>query len=875
MKKIFSAMALILLLATNANAQFTKNPIVQDDGVKVNGGRIFNFATGITAVYNSSTGAYDITGTGSGGSGSTIIVQEGDVTSGTTSDTIDFRSGFDVSESPTREQNITLDLSEVLTGAVTSDTSNVTYLDGSSSNITNTGTLSATTPVNVSGARKVLGGAAVITIDNAAADGATKGAATFTASDFNASSGNISIDYTNGTAATSGNKGFLTSTDWTTFNNKVGTVGSCTSTSCFIDGSADATLIFEGATSNAFEITLQADDPSADSTIHIPADKDGTLAITTGGLTTGNCVSIDSTGRFVDAGGACSSTSGTTDGGTVVYVTSNTDDFAVGGTNDTTAGIFMDESAETVKAQNGFIVGDGTDNDTDVFTVNIAGTDIKLVYDSATGQLQINAPLNVTVVGKTSLNGGLETNTGVGATSIYDVDLGSGGIAGLFHLDAAGDYITMGDNSGNNMVISGGGETAFNGDAYLQFPTTDSTALAVDGAPQFYANKWASGHGAIQFNDHTSTVDTVATLASDTPSNGQVPTFNTGGTITWETPAGSGDITSVGDVASGAAFDGTQGTTLTFNDSDGDQTISYDTTNNKFVISDNVSIGSAGVDLTTDGDGAITFLGLGNGSDEDLTLNFDDTSNIIVASTSTGVTTIDTTTIGFDLDSSSLVLPSSTSLPAGCVTGQLYMDTDATSGQRLYACQSLNTWVKQGDGGGGSSTQSLQLPAQSAKLVGAFVTASISGLDTAAESASINAGDGPWDILFDATTDEAVVWQGQLPSNWTGHGTFVVPYSMASATTLEVEGELAIMCISPGDSADINTASFTASTNVVDTVAGTAGYMKALTFTVTDDTCAAGDTIFWYFSFDSNDAVNDDATGDREVYTPIYHYTSS
>lgn len=39
---------------------------------------------------------------------------------------------------------------------------------------------------------------------------------------------------------------------------------------------------------------------------------------------------------------------------------------------------------------------------------------------------------------------------------------------------------------------------------------------------------------------------------------------------------GSGDITSVGDVASGAAFDGTQGTTLTFNNAGGDATQAYD-----------------------------------------------------------------------------------------------------------------------------------------------------------------------------------------------------------------------------------------------------------------------------------------------------------
>ncbi len=109
--------------------------------------------------------------------------------------------------------------------------------------------------------------------------------------------------------------------------------------------------------------------------------------------------------------------------------------------------------------------------------------------------------------------------------------------------------------------------------------------------------------------------------------------------------AASGDITSIGDVTSGAAFDGTQGTTLTFNDTDGDQTLSYDTTNNKFVVSDNISVGSAGVDISTDGDGAITFLGLGDGSDEDLTLNLDDTSNVGTFTSSTALATLNFSSI--------------------------------------------------------------------------------------------------------------------------------------------------------------------------------------------------------------------------------------
>jgi hypothetical protein len=68
-----------------------------------------------------------------------------------------------------------------------------------------------------------------IGIANAAADGTTKGSSTYLNSDFNDNgSGLISIDYTNGQAASGSNKGFLTATDWTAFNNKQATLVSGT-----------------------------------------------------------------------------------------------------------------------------------------------------------------------------------------------------------------------------------------------------------------------------------------------------------------------------------------------------------------------------------------------------------------------------------------------------------------------------------------------------------------------------------------------------------------------------------------------------------------------------------------------------------------------
>jgi len=90
-----------------------------------------------------------------------------------------------------------------------------------------------------------------LTIDNAAADGSTKGAASFTAADFDSTTGNISIDYTNGQAAATAAKGFLTAADWNTFNGKQDTITPAnltetTSSILTITGGTGATL--EGVT---------------------------------------------------------------------------------------------------------------------------------------------------------------------------------------------------------------------------------------------------------------------------------------------------------------------------------------------------------------------------------------------------------------------------------------------------------------------------------------------------------------------------------------------------------------------------------------------------------------------------------------------------
>lgn len=90
---------------------------------------------------------------------------------------------------------------------------------------TGVSSVTGTSPIASSG-----GATPAISIANSAADGSTLGAAAFTAADFNAASGVISLDYTNAQKATGSVPGFLTAADWTTFNGK-GSVTGVTGTS--------------------------------------------------------------------------------------------------------------------------------------------------------------------------------------------------------------------------------------------------------------------------------------------------------------------------------------------------------------------------------------------------------------------------------------------------------------------------------------------------------------------------------------------------------------------------------------------------------------------------------------------------------------------
>lgn len=102
--------------------------------------------------------------------------------------------------------------------------------------------------------------------------------------------------------------------------------------------------------------------------------------------------------------------------------------------------------------------------------------------------------------------------------------------------------VTDGNGVSGNPTLSLPDDIALQGKTSFGIPigtaptTNDFGEIAGD------SNAWASGRGAVQFWDGTANTYLIGALASDTPSDGQVATWKTGGTIQWETPVGTGDV---------------------------------------------------------------------------------------------------------------------------------------------------------------------------------------------------------------------------------------------------------------------------------------------------------------------------------------------
>lgn len=275
---------LALLFPSTAYAQFgggsplPTNLIIKDDGTRVGGsGRTIDLRSNLTTTYDSLTSTWHFSATGGGGGGgSAIAVQEGDSTVAASIDSLDFQSGFDVSESPANEANVSIDLSEVVTGDLTFTTN--------SANI-NSDTIGATELAGINSLTATSGRVLV-------ADGNA----------FNsvAVSGDVSVDST----------GAVDLTELSVEAELESVLDLQELQGAVTDGQVPNTITIDNATTAA---NLGADGVDAlteiAQSIKTASDDTSKLVVGTAG-STNDCAKWDSTGALVTAGAACGSGGG-------------------------------------------------------------------------------------------------------------------------------------------------------------------------------------------------------------------------------------------------------------------------------------------------------------------------------------------------------------------------------------------------------------------------------------------------------------------------------------------------------------------------------------------------------------------------------------
>lgn len=136
---------------------------------------------------------------------------------------------------------------------------------------------------------------------------------------------------------------------------------------------------------------------------------------------------------------------------------------------------------------------------------------------------------------------------------------------------------------------------------------------------------------------------------------------------------------------------------------------------------------------------------------------------------------------------------------------------------------------------------------------------------------------GPYffQLNFDAGQTEQVTWQLVMPANYASAPVLKVQYKMASATSGDIVLDSRIAAVTPGDSTDVDAKAFGSANTATQTVAGTAGYLKEVSITLTNaDSLAAGDLIFVYLAR-TGAAAGDTATGDCEVVGVSLSYTTT
>jgi len=105
-----------------------------------------------------------------------------------------------------------------------------------------------------------------------------------------------------------------------------------------------------------------------------------------------------------------------------------------------------------------------------------------------------------------------------------------------------------------------------------------------------------------------------------------------------------------------------------------------------------MTLGSLGVVMTTDGDGAITFLGQSTGADEDFNINLDDTSDKIVFSSSTSANEIQLSGLDILIGGGNINTGNIALVVGDATTDSVTITTDGTgTGEVVLPDESIST----------------------------------------------------------------------------------------------------------------------------------------------------------------------------------------
>lgn len=207
------------------------------------------------------------------------------------------------------------------------------------------------------------------------------------------------------------------------------------------------------------------------------------------------------------------------------------------------------------------------------------GTDTRVLFDDA-GAIGEDAGMVFNKTTNALTISGVFTSAGVASTGSIDVDMANAKIT----LQNTGGTEFGWHTEANDLFY---GRKA-GGAIFLLLDALSVLHLGDIGAPIKNLSVHTSDTGNSSVNLPPSAIGLGEVDTTNAPSAGDFLSFS-GQRFTWTAPSGSGDITSVGDVASGAAFDGTQGTVLTFNNAGGDSTLTYNGSNLTSSVTQEVS----------------------------------------------------------------------------------------------------------------------------------------------------------------------------------------------------------------------------------------------------------------------------------------------